>query len=153
MRTASTIILMLTTCLVVGCGGGTTEPLAPASGVVTLDGKPIGGVSILLVPKDGTSSGRISYGLTDAEGRFELRVSPDQSGAIIGAHWVQLEKLTQQDGSPIPPGSSPEEVAAMNQLPQAYSDAGSTPISAEIPESGTSDLAFDLSSRAIPRPQ
>lgn len=152
MRTASTI-LMLTTCLVVGCGGGTAQPVAPASGVVTLDGKPIDGVSITLIPKDGTSSGRISYGLTDAEGRFELRVSPDRSGAIIGAHWVQLEKLTQQDGSPIPAGASPDEVAASNQLPQAYADAGSTPISAEIPESGTSDLAFDLSSQARPRPR
>jgi hypothetical protein len=152
MRTASTI-LMLTICLIVGCGGGSANPIAPASGVVTLDGKPIEGVSILLIPKEGTSSGRISYGLTDAEGRFELRVSPDQSGAIIGTHWVQLEKLTQQDGSPIPAGTSPEEVAAMNQLPQAYADAGSTPISAEIPESGTSDLVFDLSSRATPRPQ
>ncbi len=152
MRTASTI-LVLAIFMIVGCGGETANPLASASGVVTLDGKPIEGVSILLIPKEGTSSGRISYGLTDAEGRFELRVSPDQSGAIIGSHWVQLEKLTQQDGSPIPPGSSPEEVAAMNQLPQAYSDAGSTPISAEIPESGTSNLAFDLSSKAIPRPQ
>ena len=145
------LVLIACTSLLAGCEGDSSEPLVPASGVVTLDGQPIEGVAITLVPKEGTSMGRICYGTTDGEGRFELRGSPERAGAIVGEHWAQFVKMTQEDGSPIPEGATPEEVIPFNQLPEAYAESSTTPISVVIPPDGTSDMQFELTSQVRPR--
>ncbi len=153
LRVISTFAITCAFLSTPGCGSGPTEPLASATGLVTLDNRPIEGVSITLIPKEGSSFGRISYAVTDGEGRFELQTSPTQKGAIIGTHWVQLIKMVQEDGSPIPPDAPPEEIVPINLLPQAYAEVSTTPIEAIIPDDGATDLRFELSSKAQPRPQ
>jgi hypothetical protein len=78
--------------LFAGCGRGT----APASveGVVTLDGKPLAGATVLFRP----SLGRPSAGTTDAAGRYRLRYTSEREGAVPGEHVVSISMLGEDSG-------------------------------------------------------
>src|SRR4051794_38233274 len=85
------LMLLLALVLLAGCGQG--MPVAPASGVVLLDGSPLANVKIMTQPiaKNSPNPGPGSFGRTNAEGRFELElVKPAIRGAIIGEHRVMI---------------------------------------------------------------
>ncbi|WP_417737567.1 carboxypeptidase-like regulatory domain-containing protein [Rosistilla oblonga] len=133
--------------LVVGCGS--TEQLldvVPASGKVTVDGKPVEGISVSLLPQDGVP-GRGGYGVTDATGAFTVTSVEGQDGVAEGKYKVVFQKLTQPDGSPIPPGSNAADVGAVNSLPAAYNDPDLSTMFAIIKADGTSEMEFDLNSK------
>jgi hypothetical protein len=70
-----------------GCGSGVDLPeLGTVSGVVTLDGKPLPGVTVKFVP----ANGRTSSGFTDANGKYELVYNADNQGAEVGEHTVYV---------------------------------------------------------------
>tara|TARA_R110002095_G_scaffold152203_1_gene131791 strand:- start:1143 stop:1517 length:375 start_codon:yes stop_codon:yes gene_type:complete len=71
-----------------GCssGGSDLPELAPVSGVITLQGKPLQNAQVTFVPQ----SGRPSNGTTDAEGRYELYYKAGVPGAVTGKHTVQI---------------------------------------------------------------
>lgn len=75
---------------VAGCGGSSVK-LTPAGGVVKIDGRPAGGIMVQFLP-DTTrgGSGPTSFGVTDDEGKFQLRTYDDQEGAVPGPHLVVL---------------------------------------------------------------
>lgn len=89
---ASVILLLL----FAGCGGGKT---AKVEGMVTLDGKPLSDIRVMFQPdnKDPNAGGFGSFGLTDAEGKFSLKLSDSgKDGAVVGKHFVNLaDKLTE----------------------------------------------------------
>jgi hypothetical protein len=79
-------------CFAVGCGGSGPE-LAPVTGVVTLDGKPVEGKQVSFTPKTftpDTESGRSSVGFTDKDGRYELYYTAQKKGALITEHIVTI---------------------------------------------------------------
>ena len=69
------------------------SPLAPVSGIVTLDGKPTPDIAVHFQPSaDNGADPRFrpgSYGRTDAEGRYTLETA-EGAGAIVGEHVVKL---------------------------------------------------------------
>ncbi len=71
-------------CLAIGCS---ELKVAPVSGTVTLDGKPLGRASVLFQPEAG---GRPSYGVTDESGRFRLAYSMREEGAEVGNCAVKI---------------------------------------------------------------
>jgi len=77
------------TLLLLGCQRG--PQLAPVSGRVTLDGKPLETAEVAFLP----DNGRASHGLTDATGRFELRYTRDAMGALVGSHTVRIASATE----------------------------------------------------------
>lgn len=80
-----------------GCGSREPQPeLAPVKGIVTLDGGPLSGARIAFVPKtpDAHGNGRVSTGVTDDKGAFELLYGPGRKGAIVGEHTVQISKFS-----------------------------------------------------------
>lgn len=83
-----TLVAMMLT--VIGCGGKSVK-LVPAEGVVKLDGKPARGIMVQFMP-DGTrgGSGPTSFGVTDEQGRFQLKTYENQDGATPGPHLVVL---------------------------------------------------------------
>lgn len=83
-----------------GCSGPADETVS-AAGIVHLDGKPVEGVTVSLVPQAGVS-GRGGYGVSDGEGKFELKSGPETIGVMPGTYQVLLRKMRQKDGSPIP---------------------------------------------------
>jgi len=80
--------------LLTGCGG--EMKVAPVSGVVTLDGKPLDRASVVFKPEAG---GRPSFGVTDEQGRFTLAYSMDEDGAEVGSATVTVSTKLQAEGA------------------------------------------------------
>ncbi|QDS90035.1 hypothetical protein EC9_42380 [Rosistilla ulvae] len=133
--------------LAVGCDGG--PPLAdvyPASGRVLMDGKPIEGVSVSLLPEAGVA-GRGGFGVTDANGAFSVTSVEGQDGVREGKYKVIFQKLAQPDGSPIPPGATAADVGAENILPPAYNNPEMCTMFADIKAGTNPEMEFDLNSK------
>ena len=73
---------------ITGCGRGPN--IAPVSGVVTLDGKPLAGASVLFMPVDGGVPGRAA---TKDDGSFSLTTFQEKDGALVGRHRVAVSKV------------------------------------------------------------
>jgi hypothetical protein len=86
-----------------GCGGGGPQ-VAPVTGRVTLDGRPLEHADVTFQP-DGAR--RPSIGRTDAGGRYELAYKRGEPGAIVGEHTVRIYV-------------SPELVANPPRIPARY---------------------------------
>jgi hypothetical protein len=78
------------------CGCGSSNyPLAQVTGKVTKSGKPVSGASISFQPmasSGNANAGPGSFGITDAEGRYELKTFREKTtGAVIGRHRVTVQ--------------------------------------------------------------
>ena len=133
--------------LVVGCSKGSNLPkTVPASGVVTLDGKPVEGAQIVLIPDGEGATG--AYGTSDAGGRFALRAYEEKDGAIPGSYKVQVSKtievkLAGAKGSV--DGGDP--VRYEHGVPGKYTGARTSGLSTTIPDAGIRDIKLELSSK------
>ena len=67
--------------------------VAPVSGTVTLDGKPLERASVLFLPE----KGRPSFGVTDELGKYSLNYSMDQRGAEVGPCTVKISTGVQSE--------------------------------------------------------
>lgn len=73
----------------VGCQQqGPGFSFAPAEGVVTKDGKPLEGVSVIFYPEPETPGPRSVSSPTDAAGHFHLHADDGTEGAVVGKHRV-----------------------------------------------------------------
>lgn len=136
MRPIAWVSLLLLFTLV-GCepSGG---QIAPVSGRITLDGMPLVNAAITFQPVaegNSASGGMGSYGRTNAQGEFELRlVDTDQPGAWVGKHRVTI--------SVAQPGMGDEAIlTADERLPRKYRDG--TEIFS-VPAEGTKQAIFSL---------
>ncbi|WP_146115540.1 MULTISPECIES: DUF4198 domain-containing protein [Pirellulaceae] len=95
----SGLATLLATFLVLFIGGcSNSSDVQPVSGTVTLDGQPLAGVMVRFTPQTGEKR-TTSLGKTDEQGRYELRYTSQQQGALIGIHKVQVVNI---DGLPEP---------------------------------------------------
>ena len=78
-----------------GCSQGDRPELAPVTGTVTLDGKPLERAAMMFRPEEG----RASRGITDASGHYELIYLRDIRGARIGSHTVSI--MTRTESRPV----------------------------------------------------
>jgi hypothetical protein len=97
------------------------EDLTPVRGVVTLDGKPLGGVVVTFSPENET--GTAAAGTTDQEGRFQLTSFPTGNGARPGNYKVLV--TSRADASYSRP-------TTLN-IPPVYSNIASTPFTIAVP--------------------
>jgi hypothetical protein len=132
---------------VIGCSkGGHLPKTVPATGVVTLDGKPVDGAQIVLIPDAESATG--AYGTSDANGKFSLRAYEEKDGAIPGAYKVQVSKtievkLSGAKGSL--DGGDP--VRFDYGVPGKYTGAKTSGLTATIPDTGTRDIKLELISK------
>jgi len=80
-----------------GCGG--TEGLAPVSGRLTVNGKPVEGIEIRFTPLD-KEKVRPSTGICDADGNYTLMYTRTEKGATIGKNRVTILQPMSLDGKP-----------------------------------------------------
>jgi hypothetical protein len=146
----NTILCLLTIALTaaLGCnsGGGNLPKTVPAAGVVTLDGKPVDGAQVVLVPAGEGKTG--AFGTTDAQGRFSLRAYEQKPGAIPGEYKAQVSKtvevrLTGPKGSL--DGGDP--VRFDYAVPARYTGAKTSGLTVTIPDSGNRDIQLTLTSK------
>ncbi|MCA9016662.1 MAG: carboxypeptidase regulatory-like domain-containing protein [Planctomycetaceae bacterium] len=115
----------------------------PTWGTVKIKGKTVPGVSVVFFP-DGSTSGQGGRGVTDESGQFILKYQDGRDGVPPGSYRVLFEHFVMPDGSKVPESEFPADVGAINQLPHQFSDFGTSPFKATVPEGGTADLEFEL---------
>ncbi len=123
-------LFVLTTAIsITGCSGG--SGLVLVEGKVTLDGEPLAEAEVLFRPK----SGRPSVGMTDAEGKYQLRYTAEKMGAVLGTHSVSIRTSVEDpDGEN---GVSPKE-----RVPPQYNSR--TKLQAELSTKQTEPINFAL---------
>jgi hypothetical protein len=126
-----------------GCGG--VKPV-PVDAVVTLDGKPLPGATVLFVPNEG-SRGRPAHGLTDADGSLQLTTFEDYDGVLPGEYRVVVT-IGEWMSEPPQGDRSSEERARRRQersearaskkplVPGIYGHQDTTPLHCTVPPAG-----------------
>jgi len=122
----------------IGCG----PSLHKFDGIVTMDGKGVGGATVVFVPAEGT--GTIGSAMTTAEGTFSMASSDPAVGIPAGPYKVTITKSAIVSGD-APNASDPNAMknmqkmmqniakASKDQLPAKYSNATSTPLKVVVP--------------------
>ena len=113
----SALFMFGSLCSVVGCGQSGPE-LAPVSGVVTLDGKPLAGKTVGFTPDDGRRS---SVGFTDEDGRYEMYYTAQRKGALLTKHIVTI--YTPEDAYPPARENVPAKYRINTELSAVVEDA------------------------------
>ena len=124
--------------------------MVPVTGTVYYNGKLLEGADVGFMG----SVGRPSSGRTDAEGRFRLSAWKEGDGATLGQHVVTIMKLAEPKFTPKtnPDGSyifrsEAEQWAFYDRemlLPDRYSSAMMTDLSATVTEEGPNDFTFKM---------
>ena len=133
----------------IGCSGSGVPgrpPTHPATGSVSLDGTPVAGATVTLVPQAG---GPPAVAVTDPKGGFRLTTFQAGDGAVAGTYGVAVEKRVaagagtgagdeyQPPTGPLPP---PENV-----LPAKYASAETSGLTATIESGRPNMVTLDLS--------
>ena len=126
------LVLATGAMLLAGCGRGSN--LRKVNGTVTLDGKPLPDAVVSFRPVEG---GRQSSGRTDANGRYELRYSAKELGAVVGKHKVTLTTATGEDSQARFRG---------DKVPPQYRDGVETKLEEEVSR-GPNTIDLHLTSR------
>jgi hypothetical protein len=134
-----------------GCGGGKVS-YAPVSGRVTMDGKPLANVHVQYQPmasEGNNNPGPGSYGATDADGRYTLKISSQQvqgDGAVIGKHRVSIGTILEGEGKiPTDRSLGSEDgtpLAGKEIIPERYNQ--NSTLTMDVPAGGRTDANFDL---------
>ena len=136
-------LLFLLCIFMSGCS--TSEfPLAPVSGVVTLDGQPLQGARLTFQPRSlpgAILAGPPSYGITDAAGRYQLETHHGHTGAVVAIHRVTIStELKKADEG----GTNELIILAEERLPPRYNNRSR--LTYEVTEEGTDKCDFELTS-------
>ncbi len=91
-------LLLLSVAALVGCSKQSKlPPLAPASGIVTVDGEPLEMGSIAFVPdKIQGTKGPMGYGTIGKGGRYYITTAKEE-GALVGHHLVRIVADVEYD--------------------------------------------------------
>ena len=138
-------LLVLGLLLTAGCGG---SGVAPVSGTVTLNGKPLAHATVVFQPDgDGKNPGPGSSGTTDENGRYSLRVmTTNAAGALVGRHKVSI---TAYAGDAEGESSAPTTTTTLIRkalIPPEYN--AQTTLTFEVPSGGSTSADFNLKSPA-----
>jgi hypothetical protein len=147
MRTRGVHLVALLAVVMTGCGGkGTT----PVQGVVTLEGTPVAGATVLFMP-DSQDEGRPASGFTLPDGTFRLTTYRTDDGALPGPYRVLVQKTEAAKDRGAAERSVMErakdklegETLQRNRkpsLPPAYAKFDTTPLRCTVPVTGAVTL-------------
>lgn len=153
MKNLAHCLLLFAMFTLTGCGSDGPD-LAPAGGVVKIDGKETEQVSVTFIYPEGT----MASGITDASGRFNLSTN-GKPGAPVGKAKVVFSKVTSGygGGTSAKPedmmkmmqskGKDAKSIAAKQAIPTRYSSADSTDKEADVKSGDKNDFTFDLVSK------
>ena len=123
VRRRAWITVLLTTSVLSGCGETKPYGVAPVSGRVTMDGKPLPDARVTFFPQRAADtntrqSGREAMGVTDADGRYQLKTVFDDEGAAPGKNRVVISTLKEEYDQANP--EAPPKVVAKETVPNRY---------------------------------
>ena len=129
-----------------GCGSSNIQqPTFPASGQVMMDGKPVVGATVVLVPVDSTKFrwAEQPQGITDKEGNFKLFTYSSNDGAPAAEYKVGIvlfEEAAEDGGDQVKRDNSKVD------LPKKYADPSLSGLTAKIEAKSTVLETFNLKS-------
>src|SRR3954453_970100 len=115
-----------------GCHYG--PDIAPVSGRISLDGRPLDLAEVSFEPREG----RASHALTEKDGHYELHYTRDSMGGLVGSHTVRIKSLTELTG---PNGRF---IVRPQMVPARYNTK--TELHAEVERGKQNEFDFDLKS-------
>ncbi|MBA4066315.1 MAG: hypothetical protein C0501_21895 [Isosphaera sp.] len=137
------VVVLLAAAPAAGCG---RAAVAPVSGRVTVDGGPAAGVHVGFQPVGSGGDqhpGGGSYGVTDADGRFTLRlVEGDGPGAVVGRHRVELTVRAKADDRHDTRPAGPKSGVV---IPPKYNR--NSDLIFEVPAGGTEAADFEVKTK------
>jgi hypothetical protein len=105
-RSSLILCLSLLACsFILGCGSS-GPPLGAVTGAVTLNGQPLENAQVTFKPE----TGRPSLGTTDQQGKYSLRFTQDEAGAMVGSHTVTISTAIDL----------PDDTRAPERVPAKY---------------------------------
>jgi hypothetical protein len=125
-----------------GCGGN--EKLAPVSGVVKLNRKPVADVEVIFQPvtESVNAPGPAAFGVTGPDGRYTAKViGEDKPGATIGKNQVSFSGRAAADDFS-EDGKKRGKPAV--SIPARYSTESK--MTFDVPAKGTTTADFELKS-------
>ena len=135
--------------LAAGCGSDKGPELAPVHGVVTYEGKPLGGATVTFVPKVVAAGQEIATAMSNANGEYEL-MAGERKGAAGGSHYVYITAPNPE--SPLvkdpriikraPPTA--EAIREASLIPVSYANALNSGLSAQVLLGETNVVNFNL---------
>jgi len=132
--------------LLAGCSS--EYQVASVSGRVTVDGKPVERAAVMfqpVAPPGNPNPGPGSYGISDADGRYTLKlIGKESAGAVVGKHKVRIENYTDP-GDPTDDRPRPRAKPAI-PIPSKYNRIDSL-LEFDVPSKGTEQADFDLKSK------
>lgn len=142
--------------LLAGCGGVGDKPqLAPVSGVVMMDGKPLADVTVGF-HLDAETVPRAGLGKTDENGKFRITTYDTNDGAIIGTHVVTVAKIEtpgqQGDmeiggdayGAAMLAAANPDAPPPKQLFPEKFANKETSPLRVTVDAGGKSDVQLTL---------
>ncbi len=140
LAVAGTLLVVI---LIWRWAGGSPHDLAYVSGTIRVDQQPVAGVKVTFEPIGSMKNpypGPASYGVTDEEGWYSLRlITDDSAGAVIGSHRVRISWTKEQEQKdPLDIYDFLEE----EQILPEYNSA--TTLSFDVTPEGTEEANFDV---------
>ncbi len=157
MKSIAFILVLMGIAPLIGCSAddGTDDlpETVSAEGVLTLDGKPLEGASIVLSPSD--TAGYAASAISGSNGKFRLQSFPMKEGAVPGAYQIAVTKSVESGGAgawkpedfgedAAHAAESPPPSSMKNVLPVQYADPKTSGLSLTIPPEGLSEHAIEL---------
>jgi len=152
MKHFYTFVILLVTIFCFGCQGSSLPGLAPVSGVVTLDGNPIDGATVVFIPRD-FSTQRNAFALTNTSGSFRMTTVKENDGVLPGTYIVTVTKheksgqVIKLDEYDVETGEQLTFEPSVNRLPAVYENEASTPLEITVSKGGTKTATFELTSQ------
>jgi hypothetical protein len=130
----------------VGCSSQPYK-VAPVSGKVTLDGKPLK-AWVHFAPmgsKENPNPGPTSHGQSDAQGNYELSIDPEHRGSVVGKSRVYIRSANPAESEGAQQRDAGGPRLPKDKVPRKYNEE--TTLTFTVPEGGTDQANFELSSR------
>lgn len=121
----------------VGCR---QSDMAPVSGRVTFEGRPVPKAIVRFLPE----SRPMAAAGTDDDGRYRLTTRRPMDGAYIGRHKVVVAPWMPGTGDTSGVTAEPERP----DIPKIVRDTDSTPLAVEVTAKGPNEFDFDLAKHA-----
>lgn len=138
---SAAVLQCFAACLLCATGCGESARLAPVSGTVRINGKPLAKAGVTFTPVVG---GRPAWATTDEQGRFTLTTFSANDGAFVGDHSVTVAEV-ESVAPVVPKNADPDFASLYAELPTRQAGKTAKPaLDAKFASRSTSGLSFTV---------